>query len=460
TKTDSSVVEICTQLAKRGFVAASCDYRLGWNPLAPTQPERALGLIQAAYRGVQDGRTAIRYFKKTAAENANPYGIDTTKIVAWGTGTGGYLVLGMAGLSSYNEIPITTNPPGKFLLDINPPDGTPETPMVVQEYHGDIEGKVLTVTPDDAFGLPAGDTTNYPNHVEYSSDFQLTVNIGGAIGDISWLNDQTIPIISVQSYADMFAPYDDAILIVPTTGDPIVQVQGLKKIGESQEASGMNQAWKDHNINDAVTQTAMLNSSMWINPVDSTEIGHPYYEGGFSWKKPNNSHGFDEGVVINWWDPNALSPPILPDFPNGLPWNALPHPSGGTFHDQGLALNEGMSAQKARANIAEIMAYVIPRTCITLGLDCMITATEEPILEETLVSVAPNPSKGLFTISTEQNYSIKKVEVFDVSGQLVFSDDSVHSQNIQIQMNNRAAGMYFTKVYLEQGVVIKKLVIE
>ena len=62
TKKDSSVVEICTQLARRGYVAASVDYRVGWNPLASTQPERALGLIQAAYRGLQDGRNAIRYF--------------------------------------------------------------------------------------------------------------------------------------------------------------------------------------------------------------------------------------------------------------------------------------------------------------------------------------------------------------------------------------------------------------
>src|SRR2546423_534182 len=30
TKTDSAVVEICTQLAKRGYVVVSMDYRLGW----------------------------------------------------------------------------------------------------------------------------------------------------------------------------------------------------------------------------------------------------------------------------------------------------------------------------------------------------------------------------------------------------------------------------------------------
>jgi len=152
TNRDSSVVEVCRQLARRGYVAASCTYRLGWNPLAQTQPERALGLIQAAYRGLQDGRTAVRYMKSTV-DSGNPHGIDPTKISVFGVGTGGYLVLGMVGLSDYNEILTTTNNPGKFLLDTDM-DGVPETPMVIQPFHGDIEGKVLTVTPADGSSVP------------------------------------------------------------------------------------------------------------------------------------------------------------------------------------------------------------------------------------------------------------------------------------------------------------------
>ena len=36
TKTDSCAVELCTRFAKMGYVVASVDYRLGWNPLAVT----------------------------------------------------------------------------------------------------------------------------------------------------------------------------------------------------------------------------------------------------------------------------------------------------------------------------------------------------------------------------------------------------------------------------------------
>ena len=466
TKTDSSVVEICTQLARRGFVAAAVEYRDGWNPLAASQPERALGLIQAAYRGIQDGRTAIRYFRKDF-ENGNQFGIDETRIATWGNGTGGYLVLGLASLDDYLEIINTTNGPGKFLLDLfigspadmNPgQDGIPETPMIVPPYHGDINGEVLTIVPDDAFGLPTGDTSVYVNHLGYSNDFDLAINVGGALGDVSWLANQTIPIISVQAAFDIFAPYDDKVLIVPTTGDPIVRVQGLAQIGAIQEASGINQAWKDLNLNDAVTMDAIANSA--LAPLDNGTTGHPYFEGSFPWIKPLNSNGIDEGVVINWWDPSALSPPILPDFPNGVPWNALPHPSGGTFHDQGLALNEGMSAEKARANIAEVMAYVIPRACITLDLGCISVGLDEIKLADNLVSVAPNPALGFITVTADGNEELNRIEIYNMDGKLMTSISDIYQSHKTIQLNNQAPGMYIMKVYLENGFVTKKLMLK
>jgi acetyl esterase/lipase len=146
TRGDSINVEIATRLAKMGYAVAVCSYRLGWNPTAPTQPERALGLIQAAYRGVQDARTAIRYFKRSVAEQGNPFSVDTSRIVLWGEGTGGYVTLATATLDNFNEIITTTNPAGKFLTDL---DGNPATlePMVNPFFNGDIFGTSTGVLP-------------------------------------------------------------------------------------------------------------------------------------------------------------------------------------------------------------------------------------------------------------------------------------------------------------------------
>ncbi len=445
TRKDSSVVEFCTRLARYGYTAAAVTYRKGWNPLAATQPERALGLIQAAYRGVQDGRTAVRYLRKTHAEDGNPYGIDPDRIAVIGLGTGGYLTLGMVGLTDYNKIVTTTNGPAKFILDVNG-DGIPETPMVVPFYHGDIEGKELAIAPDGAFGYPAGDTSSYVNLPEYSSDFNLCMNVGGALGDISWLDETTVPIITVQSAFDQFAPYEDDVLIVPTTGDPIVRVQGGLEIAKKQEDLGTNQAWYDANIDDVFTTTAMTNSM---------NAGHQYYEGLYPVTNPVNTNGVDEGVVINWWDPSALSPPILPDFPNGVPWNMLPHPSGGTFHTQGLLTNVGMSAEKARTNIDTVFGYFIPRAYITLNL---ATNTTELLDEnEVNLSVAPNPVDNQVVISTNSATPMEAIQIFDMNGRLVRSYTNVNNNVYFIPRGNLPGGMYAVKIKFEKGIIAKKL---
>jgi carboxylesterase type B len=80
TKTDNQAVEICSRFARMGYVVASIDYRLGWNPTAATQAERTYQLINAAYRGVQDARTAVRYFRMNAAEMGNEYGVILEKV--------------------------------------------------------------------------------------------------------------------------------------------------------------------------------------------------------------------------------------------------------------------------------------------------------------------------------------------------------------------------------------------
>ncbi len=443
TKQDSSVVEMCTLLAKRGYVAASVTYRSGWNPLADTQPIRALGLIQAAYRGVQDGRNAIRFMKA----NATDYNVDASKVTVWGVGTGGYLTLGLVGLTDYNEILTTTNGPGKFLLDTDG-DGVPDTPMVVPTFHGDINGEVLTVVPADGFGLMAGDTTNYPNIVGVDNSFQLGVNIGGALGDINWLADNTTPTISVQSAFDEFAPYNDDVLKVPTTGDPIVQVQGAQQIGAAQEAAGNNQIWKDANFNDAITDLAIANSAT---------AGHPYYEGVFPWIKPANSDGKDEGVVVDWWEATANSP--VNGAGMGAPWNVIPHPAGDDFHTNGLILNENMSAEKARANIADIMAYVLPRACVALDLPCasnFLSSTKDLVVNAGMV-VSPNPASQSVLVNTDAEFQILDIEVYDMTGKLVQQYAGVDSNSFEINRNGLAQGMYLIKARFDQGVQTSKV---
>jgi len=84
-------------LARRGFVVASIDYRLGYNPASEKS------LIRAAYRAGQDVSAAIRYFK---AEYAT-YGIDTSRIYLLGNSAGSIASL-IAAFLTDEERPVQT----------------------------------------------------------------------------------------------------------------------------------------------------------------------------------------------------------------------------------------------------------------------------------------------------------------------------------------------------------------
>ena len=66
----------CITLAQKGYVAATINYRLGWN----TGPQN----IQAIYRAHQDANASLRYL----ASNYSTYGIDTNWIFIGGSSAG------------------------------------------------------------------------------------------------------------------------------------------------------------------------------------------------------------------------------------------------------------------------------------------------------------------------------------------------------------------------------------
>jgi carboxylesterase type B len=85
----------CTGLAKRGYVSSSINYRLGIE-----KPKNDTSYFEAMYRGVQDAKAAVRFFRK----NAEKYGIDTSKIYIMGGSAGSKVAMHLAYLDQ-NEVP-------------------------------------------------------------------------------------------------------------------------------------------------------------------------------------------------------------------------------------------------------------------------------------------------------------------------------------------------------------------
>jgi acetyl esterase/lipase len=439
TRGDSTCIEICTRLAKMGYVAASADYRLGWNPFATDVNDRSSGLINAAYRGLQDARTAVRYFKANAAT----FGIDSTKIVVWGQGTGGYIALAVGTLDSYNKILTTTQPAAKFFDSRT----TPARPMVIEQIagfgyvNGDIEGKFLGRLPAAAGPLPAGDTLNLPNWVANTSNVQMIVNMGGALGDISWLTATSIPTISFHVPYDPFAPYNSSVLNVNGAGTPlpVVEVQGgnwvqrkVDELGLDNAYDNVNAFWNPHK---ALFASRAFDSLLFGNNVMRI-AGTNRFKGLF---------------------------PLLGDtISDSSPWDFWA--STNVNNANGLQSNPRMTPAKAKRYIDTIMTVFAPRACITLNLPCKTNvtnvSTEELLAADTKLVTSPNPSHSSIKFESDVYNPIQRIDLYDMSGKLMQVNSNINNHTFQLERNGLPTGMYIAKVKFEGGILAKKVIFE
>ncbi len=412
TRDDSTAVEIATRLAKMGYVVAVCTYRFGWNPIASDQTTRVFTLINAAYRGVQDARTAVKFFKRNAAEAGNTYGIDPSKVVIWGQGTGGYISLNTASLDEYIEIPLT--PGGKFTVTT----AAGPIPMIIEGINGDINCDSVGIVPPGGFppGFPVGDTLNYPNHVGYSGDFQLAVNMGGALGDTSWIDQGQPPIISFQVPTDPFAPYNIGLVIVPGFNLPVVEVFGAYQTQLFQNRYGNNDAFAGKTY-----------------PGDYSDVANSRNDGYDGLFPIIGTAGPADSGPWEWWDPAT-----------------------NVNHANGILSNPDMSAAKARSYIDTMIAYYAPRACEVLGLSCGLVAVEK-LNPEDMLTVAPVPAQQSVFVSSRQGDLIRSIYVYDLSGRLVKVHVNVDDNQFQMNRDVLANGSYIMQVHFDKGVATRKI---
>ena len=95
-KTVDDMTAYCDTFARKGYVTVSINYRQG----VEINDNSDLHYLRAAYRGLQDGRSAIRFLRANAAT----YGIDTNKIYWGGNSAGSFIGLNSIYLDA-NEKP-------------------------------------------------------------------------------------------------------------------------------------------------------------------------------------------------------------------------------------------------------------------------------------------------------------------------------------------------------------------
>ncbi len=398
---DSAVVDICRKLAKRGFVAIAMEYRFGWNPVATSQETRTGTLLNAAYRGIQDARTLVRFLRSDIA-SGNQWGLNGNKITVGGMGTGGYVAFGAAYLDSYDEINLS-----KFL-------SSQAVSFVDTSLSGDVEGK---------WSRPLN-IGNYPNE---SSAINFAFNMGGAVGDSSWIEAGETPMASVGVPSDPFAPYNYGAVIVPTTGQFVVNVSGSRGAQVQMTRLNVNSSY------DALTF------------VDPTSTQAATVNGGLNGLFPFFRAGA-ESAPWEFWDSTY--------------WKNIPHPSGGNFHTVGLLTNPDMSRQKELAYIDSTLNFVVPRMVCSMGLANCAAATgaKEQLSANMTVSVFPNPSASFVNIAAENGGNmIEGVTVTDLSGRQVKLVGGLKSANYRLDHADLSPGMYFLTISTSKGIVTQKV---
>ena len=99
-KTSADITYMATELAKKGYVCASITYRLAPNAFFLISEENT---IKVVFSAIQDGKAAIRYFRKDAA-TTNTYKIDPDQIFIGGTSAGGILGINLTYMDDVNKL--------------------------------------------------------------------------------------------------------------------------------------------------------------------------------------------------------------------------------------------------------------------------------------------------------------------------------------------------------------------
>lgn len=163
-KATETIEELARDFARKGYVVAAINYRIGFNPASKSSLERA------AYRAVQDARAALRFL----AYNKDLYGIDPNWVFLAGSSAGAITALNTA-----------------FMKDEERPESSRRNIFRAQVDLGGLDESTNSVVADYTV--------------------RAVVNLWGALSDTNIIDrNENIPVLSVHGNADRIVPYNVA----------------------------------------------------------------------------------------------------------------------------------------------------------------------------------------------------------------------------------------------------------
>lgn len=410
-KNDSSIVELCRRFAQKGYVAVAMNYRQGWRATSTIQEVATQDLIQATYRGIQDVRNCIRFLRT----NASTYGIDTSKIIVGGQGTGGYIALALGTVDKESEI--ITNP--KFL-------------------RGDFTPMVNIDTMGDWNGIGGHPYFNVSGDAAVSGNAHMIFNYGGSMGDSTWLESNSLPMVGLHVVSDPFAPFLTGDVRVPNGPIVIPSASGAGVVIPMANSLGINNKMNSVKYNDPYTPAAIASTGGKTKNLFALRPQYPV-----------------DGAPWEWWDRATIA------AATGTAFYVYPMPANGFEADSLSALlNPFMSAAKGRAYVDTVVNFVAPRIAAQLDLAAFDpnTGINDITPLNNQLKVFPVPAHDVLNIELPAN--MESVSVLDITGRVLLTERLQGTQG-RIETTSLRAGIYFAQVKTLDGrVAVKRFVIE
>lgn len=420
-RNDVATTNICKSYAKRGYVVANLEYRLGWNPTAATQAERAASLMKAVYRAIQDTKSAVRFVRRDYSIT-NQWGIDTSRIILCGQGSGGWIALGYATVDKLAEVQLP-----KFLDAMG-------VPLIDTAIIGDWDG--------------IGGQFNMETNLGFSNDIDMVCSMGGGLGDISWLEAGDVPMCAVHCPTDPVAVYTTGDVSIASIGIVTTDISGSYDVMKKANMLGNNSVLDPVNTgNDPYTLAAQAASASAVGMLDfgGTAIGAPE-DNVFPYITGNPF----EAAPWDFWDSTTTCAIAVA--------LGLPAAQGTAAHVSNIQQNPDMSYPKSMAYTDSTLGYFCRRIVRATNLDGQ-TGLNDLTAIESGINLFPNPAMQNLTILSE-NGMINSIKMYTTAGKLVKEETNLSSNQVQLNVLNLIEGLYLCAIEVNGQIVTKRLMIK
>ena len=408
-KEDEDARALCDSFARKGFVTASINYRLGMNISSAISGERAV------YRAVQDWSAAIRYFK----EYADSFRIDTSWIFAGGVSAGSISAMHCQ-YASESERPFSS---------------------FAQTF------------PFTAPDLGCKDCSG--NSFAHSSQARALINCWGAIGDTAWIEpSDNVPMISFHGDLDPVVPYGFGLPFTALFTMP--PVYGSSLIHARQDNIGIDNAFtpylgEGHNVWGTIVSNSFVPgpTQHWAPILDSIET--------FLWKILEPTTGPISGIGFS--------------YPSNLETYTVNHQAGYHWCWEVSGGNIVSSNPSSDTIVVEWITPGLGSVkCQAVShLGAVADASELPVVVG-LVGTEVESTPALFKISNladqhsvEIGSAVKgnfKLKVMNLQGIVVWEEELNAAQNREISLPSSAwpAGIYFLALQSKRDNMVQRFV--